>query len=381
MDADVSQGVLRFFSSMEDPRNARGRRHKLADMIAIAICASICGEEGWFDIALFGKVREPWFRTFLELPHGIPSHDTFGRVFALLDPDELEACFVRWTTHLAQASHGRLVAIDGKAMRHSFDTAAQRSNVHLVSAWCTANQTVLGQVTCDAKSNEITALPELLDLLCLQGAVVSADAMHCQRGAAAKIIDEQADYLLQVKDNQPSLHQSVALLFEQGLTDDCQGVAYDYAEDVTGDHGRIETRRCWTSQDIGGLVEPGAWEGLRSVVRVERIREVGEHVSREQAYYISSLPGDDAARMLGLVRDHWKVENQLHWCLDVVFREDDSRVRKGHAAENLSRLRRVALNLLKKDTTRKLSLRAKRKLAGWDQPYLLHLLGFAGEET
>lgn len=381
MDADVSQGVLRFFSSVEDPRNARGRRHKLADMIAIAICASICGEEGWFDIALFGKVREQWFGTFLELPHGIPSHDTFGRVFALLDPDELEGCFVRWTTHLAEASQGRLVAIDGKAMRHSFDTAAQRSNVHLVSAWCTANQTVLGQVACDAKSNEIMALPELLDLLCLQGAVVSADAMHCQRGTAAKIIDEQADYLLQVKDNQPSLHESVALLFEQGLTDDCQGVAYDYAEDVTGDHGRIETRRCWTSQDIEGLVEPGRWKGLRSVVRVERIREVGDHVSREQAYYISSLPGDDAARMLGLVRDHWKVENQLHWCLDVVFREDDSRVRKGYAAENLSRLRRVALNLLKKDTTGKLSLRAKRKLAGWDQPYLLHLLGFAGQET
>lgn len=381
MDADVSHGVLRFFSTMEDPRKARGRRHKLSDMMAIAICASICGEEGWVDIALFGKVREEWFGTFLDLPHGVPSHDTFGRVFALLDPDELEACFTRWTAHLAKASEGRLVAIDGKALRHSFDTAAQRSHVHLLSAWCTANETVLGQIACDAKSNEITALPDLLDLLCLQGSVVSADAMHCQRDTAEKIIDEQADYLLQVKDNQPSLHESIALLFDQGLTGDCQGVAYDYAEDVTGDHGRIETRRCWTSEDIDGLVEPGSWKGLRSVVRLERIREVGDQASREHAYYISSLPGDDAAKMLGLTRDHWKVENQLHWCLDVVFREDDSRVRKGYAAENLSRLRRVALNVLKKDTTRKISLRAKRKVAGWDLPYLLHLLGFAGHQT
>ena len=381
MDANVSHGVLCFFSTMKDPRKARGRRHKLADMIAIAICATICGEEGWFDIALFGQVREEWFRTFLDLPHGIPSHDTFGRVFALLDPEELEKRFIQWTTHLTKVSKGRLVAVDGKAMRHSFDTVAERCNVHLLSAWCTANETVLGQIACDAKSNEITAMPELLNLLCLQGAVVSADAMHCQRDTAGKIIDRQADYLLQVKSNQSSLRQGIALLFDQGLTDDCRGVSYDYAEDVTGDHGRVETRRCWTSSDIEGLTDPGVWKGLQSVVCVERIRKTGEQTSQERAYYISSLPGDDAAEMLRLTRDHWKVENQLHWCLDVVFGEDASRVRKGYAAENLSRLRRVALNVLRKDTSRKLSLRAKRKVAGWDLPYLLHLLGFVEHET
>jgi predicted transposase YbfD/YdcC len=374
MDANVSRGALRFFNDMEDPRKARGKRHKLADMIAIAICASVCGEEGWVDIALFGKVREKWFRTFLELPRGIPSHDTFGRLFAKLDPDALERCFVRWMAHLAEASDGRLVAIDGKALRRSFDTAAEKTGVHLLSAWCTANEAVLGQVACDVKSNEITAMPKLLELLDLKGAVVSADAMHCQRQTAEDIVEKGGDYLLQVKDNQRSLHENLQLLFAEGIRDDCLGVDYDFAEDVTGDHGRIETRRCWTTGAVEGLAEPGAWRGLGSAVCVERIRRVGDQESQERAYYMSSLPGTDAAKMLALTRGHWKVENQLHWSLDVVFREDDCRTRKGHAAENHSRLRRVALNLLKADSSRKLSLRAKRKVAGWDIDYLMHLL-------
>lgn len=381
MDANVLRGALRFFNDMEDPRKSRGRRHKLADMIAIAICASICGEEGWVDIALFGKARQKWFQTFLELPHGVPSHDTFGRVFAHLDPDALEGCFVRWMAHLAEASNGRLVAIDGKALRRSFDAAAGKTAIHLLSAWCTANEAVLGQVACDAKSNEITAMPKLLELLDLKGSVVSTDAMHCQRKTAGEIIDKGGDYLLQVKDNQRSLHENLQLLFAEGMRDDCLGVAYDFAEDTTGGHGRIETRRCWTTAAVEGLAQPGAWKGLGSAVCVERIRQVGEQISQERAYYISSLPGTDASRMLALTRGHWKVENQLHWCLDVVFGEDDCRTRKGHAAENASRLRRVALNLLKADTSRKLSLRAKRKVAGWDIDYLMHLLtlGYKGK--
>lgn len=374
MDAQAPRGALRFFADMEDPRSKLGRRHRLLDIIVIAITAVICGADGWQDIALFGRAKKKWFRTFLELPHGIPSHDTFGRVFAHLCPDAFEQAFRQWVRHLGATSQGRLIALDGKTLRRSFDTAAGKAALHMINAWCVTNQTVLGQVVCGSKDNEITTMPKLLELLDLRGAVVTADAMHCQKDMARRIIDGGGDYVLQVKDNQPTLHENLQLLFAEGLTDDCQGVSYDYAEDTDAGHGRIETRRCWSSGAIAGVVSTDEWAGVQSVACVERTREVGEEVSTERHYYIASVSGEDAGAILGLARGHWGVENQLHWRMDVVFGEDDRRIRKNHAAENFTRLSRIALNLLKADTSKKASIRQKRKLGGWDHDFLLHLL-------
>jgi predicted transposase YbfD/YdcC len=374
MDAQAPRGALRFFASMEDPRDNQGKRHRLLDIIAIAITGVICDANGWEDIAELGECKQEWFETFLELPHGIPSHDTFARVFARLDPDAFEVCFGQWMAHLNQTSQGRLIAVDGKTLRRSFDTAANKAAIHMINAWCLTNQTVLGQVVCEDKANEITTMPKLLQLLDLQGAVVTADAMHCQRDTARRIVEGGGDYLLAVKDNQPALRQDLELLFDQGLTGDCQGVRYDFVEDVDAGHGRIETRRCWCCEDLAGLDPNGAWAGLRSVARVQRVRQLGEEVSTLNHYYISSLPGTEAKRILEVSRGHWSVENQLHWCMDVVFHEDDRRIRAGHAAENFTRLSRIALNLLKADKTKKTSIRRKRKIAGWSLDYMLHLL-------
>jgi len=373
MDAKAPRGALRFFNPMNDPRKKRGVRHRLQDMIAIAITAVICNADGWEDIEEFGKCKAQWFATFLDLPHGIPSHDTFARVFAKLDPDEFESCFRQWMAHLGDTSGGRLIAVDGKTLRHSFDTAAEKAALHMINAWCTTNQSVLGQMVCGTKENEIPVLPRLLKLLDLDGAVVTADAMHCQKKTARVIRQGKGDYLLQVKDNQPSLHENIELLFDQGLTDDCCGVRYDFAETTEAGHGRIETRRCWCSDDIAGVAPSDDWPDLKTVVCIERIRRIGSETTRKRHYYISSLPAE-AEILLRCSRDHWGVENQLHWRMDVVFHEDARRIRKGHAAENYTRLSRIALNLLKADKSVKTSIRRKRKVAGWDHDFLLHLL-------
>lgn len=373
MDGDRCAGIARYFHDLEDPRVDRTKRHNLTDMIFLAICAVICGADGWTQVELFGNCKLKWFRTFMDLPHGIPSHDTFGRVFAKLDPDQFERCFSRWIAALADRKDGRLVALDGKAIRRSLDKAAGKAAIHMVSAWCQSNQLVLGQVACDAKSNEITAMPALLDLLDLRGAVVTADAMHCQRDMAKRVIAAGGDYVLQVKDNQPQLHADLKLLFAEGLGDDCQHVAFETAKTVDAGHGRVETRRCWRVREVGWLSD--RWAGIRSVACVERTREVSGTISTELHYYISSLGEDTSAEaFLATTRQHWSVENNLHWVLDVQFREDDRRIRSGHGAENYSRLSRIALNLLKADKTLKVGIKSKRLNAGWDHDYLLHLL-------
>ena len=373
MPSKAPCGALRFFRPMNDPREKRGIRHRLPDMIAIAITAVICNADGWEDIEIFGKCKAEWFATFLDLPHGVPSHDTFARVFAKLDPDEFESCFRQWMAHLSDTSQGRLIAVDGKTLRHSFDTASEKTALHMINAWCTTNQSVLGQMVCGTKENEIPVLPRLLKLLDLDGAIVTADAMHCQKKTAKVIHQGKGDYLLQVKDNQPSLHENIELLFDQGLTDDCRGVRYDFSETTEAGHGRIETRRCWCSDDIAGVAPSDDWPGLKTVVCVERIRRIGTETTRKRHYYISSLPAD-AETLLRCSRNHWGVENQLHWRMDVVFHEDARRIRKDHAAENYTRLSRIALNLLKADTSVKASIRQKRKLAGWDHDFLLNLI-------
>ena len=352
----------------------RTKRHRLNDILTIAICAVICGADGWAQVELFGKSKLKWFRTFLDLPHGIPSHGTFGRVFARLDPRQFEQCFLNWINALADKPLGRLVAIDGKTLRGSFDRVAERSAIHMVSAWCEHNQTVLGQLVTDAKSNEITAIPQLLELLDLDGAVVTIDAMGCQKAIAAKAIACGADYILQVKGNQPKLEKELKLLFDECQRQDAHAVAHDYVEAVDKGHGRIETRRCGMTTDVGWLPDAEAWANLSSFACVESTREVNGERSTDRRYYISSVEKRDAARMLQRVRGHWGVENRLHWRLDVVFDEDRRRVRTGHAPENFSRLSRIALNLLKAESSKKAGIKSKRLCCGWDHDYLLTVL-------
>lgn len=374
MDVEARAGVLRSFASLPDPRMKRTRKHELMDLLAIAICGVICGADGWAQIAQFGRAKRQWFVTFLNLPHGIPSHDTFGRVFARLDPVAFERCFLDWMNALAQKPFGRLIAVDGKTLRASFDSAAARAPMHLVSAWCEQNQTVLGQCATAAKSNEITAIPELLALLDLEGAVVTTDALGCQTAIAAKIVAGNADYVLQVKGNQPKLEAELVALFDECIRGDPHAVASQKFEDVDKGHGRIETRRCWMTTHIDTLPGGAKWTSLSSAACVESIRRIGDQEQRERRYYISSVATLDARRMLERVRGHWGVENGLHYCLDVSFDEDRRRIRKGHGAENFSRLSRIALNLLKRERTNKHGLKTKRLCCGWDHAYLLTVL-------
>jgi predicted transposase YbfD/YdcC len=374
MDADAPRGLLRAFAELKDPRVNRTKRHSLGDILAIAICAIICGADGWTQVAEFGRRKIKWFRTFLELLHGIPSHDTFGRVFAALDPTAFEACFIKWIADLATASAGRLIAIDGKTLRRSLDSANGKAAIHLVSAWCGANQMVLGQLATDAKSNEITAIPELLKLLDLSGAVVTIDAGGCHKKIAQTIVDQGGHYILQLKGNQGTLHQETQMLFDQCLTDDCHGISYSTARTVEKGHGRIEERKLWATTEVDWFAEKGKWKNLRSLIRVQAKRTLGQKTSTEYRYYISDLPADNASGLLRYIREHWGVENTLHWSLDINFREDDRRIRQGHAAENFSRLSRIALNLLKSEKTLQGGIKTKRLCCGWDHDYLLKVL-------
>jgi predicted transposase YbfD/YdcC len=374
MDVEAPRGVLRAFAQLKDPRVNRTRRHSLPDILAIAICGVICGADGWVQIARFGRCKQEWFQTFLELPNGIPSHDTFGRVFAALDPQAFEECFAQWIAALTTASQGRLIAVDGKTIRRSLDAANDKAAIHMVSAWCGANQMVLGQLATDAKSNEITAIPELLKLLDLSGAVVTIDAAGCQKKIVERIVEQGGDYVLGLKGNQGGLHAETVMLFDQCLRDDCYGMPYTTDVTTNGGHGRIEERRIWATPEVGWFAEKDKWKNLRSLIRVQAKRTVGNETSQEYHYYISSLPANDPARLLAYIRGHWGIENNVHWCLDINFREDDCRIRQGHAAENFSRLNRLALNLLKAEKTNAVGIKTKRLCCAWDHDYLLKVL-------
>lgn len=370
----MADSVVTYFSDLPDPRSPLGRRHLLTDVLTIAICGVICGAEGWAEVEQFGGDKAAWFQSFLSLPHGIPSHDTFGRIFASLNPEAFERCFMAWMNALADRSHQRIVAVDGKTLRRSFDRASKQAAIHMVSAFATKNRVVLGQIATEAKSNEITAIPKLLELLDLRGAIVTLDAMGCQKEIARTIVEQGGDYVLAVKDNQPTLHKQVTGVMDEGLRESFQWMHHDACVETEGDHGRIETRRVSTTRDVQWLKGIGTWPGLRSLAVVESTREVQGEISYERRYYISSLDGTDAPAMAAAIRGHWGVENQLHWSLDVSFREDECRIRKGHAAENFSRLRRIALNLLKHETSVKLGIKGKRLKAGWNHDYLLKVL-------
>ena len=371
--ADIS--ITTHFGSLTDPRIDRTKDHKLIDILSIAICAVICGADGWTDIALFGRSKKDWFQTFLELPNGIPSHDTFGRVFAALDPTQFETCFLNWIQAISTLLPGQVVAIDGKQLRRSHDERAGRAAIHMVSAWAAANQLVLGQVKVDDKSNEITAIPELLHALALDGCIVTIDAMGCQKAIAATIVDKKADYVLTLKENQDNLYHDVVLLFADLAQSAPNDYCADQAETIEKGHGRIDLRQCWTIGGAAVRALPGAagWKGLRSVMKVRDERRLPDKTEVEIRYYISSLTGE-AEQLLWAKRTHWSIENALHWVLDIAFREDDSRVRKDHSPHNLAILRHIALNLLKRDKSITNGTRAKRLAAGWDQDYLLKVL-------
>lgn len=374
MEVGASGRVLRVLGQVEDPRVNRTKRHSLTDILFVTICAVISGADSWTEVELFGKTKLEWLRRFAPLVNGVPSHDTFGRVFARLNPVQLEGCFLQWMSALAEATAGRLIAIDGKTIRRSFDKAGGKAAIHMVSAWCEANHLVLGQVATDEKSNEITAIPHLLDLLDIRHAVVTIDAMGCQKAIAAKIVEGKGHYVLQLKENQPALHALVKETFDELTGRGIPCVPVRYHEETDAGHGRVETRRIWTTDWTDWYQDRAEWARLKSFVCVESIRHVGAHTSTERRYFISDLDGRDAKAMLGYVRGHWGIENQVHWSLDMTFREDTLRNRVGHSAENLSRIRRLALNLLRREKSCRVGAKGKRLRAAMEPDYLLQVL-------
>ena len=327
-------------------------------------------------IEMFGKSKEEWFRTFLELPNGIPSQDTFGEVFSRLDPEQFQSCFMEWTQQVAQLAQGEVAAIDGKTVRRSHDRSRGRAAIHLVSAWASAKAMTLGQVKVGTKPNEITAIPKLLELLALHGCIVTIDAMGRQKEIARQIVEGGADYVLAVKGNQGHLHEDVRDLFQGAEEFGFEGVPYDFTWSVNKDHGRIETRECWVVTDpdcLEYLQTKKQWAGLKAVVKVIAHRETTAGVAVQPRYYISSLDAP-AERLLSAIRSHWSIENLPHWRLDVTFREDQCRVLADPAPQNLATLRQISHNPLKNETSLKTGIQGKRLNAGWRQDYLLKVL-------
>lgn len=361
------------FAKLTDPRIERTKRHLLSDMVVIALCAAICGANSWADVERFGKTKLDWLLRFLDLPNGVPSHDTFGRVFSRLDTSEFLTCLHNWLRSLGLALKEKHVAIDGKTLRRSFDKATGKSALHLVSAWASDLRISLGQVAVDDKSNEITAVPQLLAVLELTGAVVTLDAMHCQRATTAAIKAKGADYVLTVKDNQPGLHTMIADLFTDYADCDFKVPGMRSCKKSERSHGRNERREYYVIAAPPELRESQQWTGVKTIGMVYRYRQVGDKTQEEVTYFISSLP-PEVKRIARLVRGHWGIENSLHWTLDVTFGEDQSRIRKGQGPEIASVFRRLALMLLQQDTSEKGSIRGKRLQAGWNTDILERIL-------
>ncbi len=366
------QALATAFAPLEDPRCAINRRHRLSEMIVLAIAAVLAGADGWQDVERFGRAKEAWFRQFLALPHGIPSHDTFGRVFGLLDPQAFEACFRDWATALCALIPGEIIAVDGKTLRRSHDRKAGLAALHLVSAWATANAVVLGQVATEAKSNEMTAIAQLLAFPYLKGCIVTIDAMGCQSKIAEQIVAQGGDYVLALKGNQGTLATEVEEAFISADAKDYAGMDAQFLETVERGHGRVETRRYRTLGDLAEVPRSALWQGMNMIGMIESERTVDGKTSVETRYHIGSI-GTDVACFARAVRAHWGIENTLHWSLDMTFREDACRVRHPAARENLAVLRHIALSRLKQDNA-KFSLRNKRHTAGWDDRYLAKLL-------
>lgn len=365
--------LFEHFRDLEDPRWDRYKLHKFNDLLFITICATICGADGWEDIEEFALAKEQWLKGYLELPNGLPSDDTFRRVISRIDPEAFEACFRHWIASIVEHTDGELISIDGKTLRGSYDTGDDKAALCMVSAWASVNRLILAQEHVSDKSNEITAIPALLAALEISDCLVTIDAMGTQRKIAQQIIHQGGDYVLALKSNHPTLYEDVRTFFEEAQAKEFHDIDHDYFEHTDGGHGRIEVRRCWAVGDVEWLRHQDRWAGLRSLVMIEARRILSASESLERRYYIASV-APQAQVLLDAVRGHWGIENQVHWVLDVGFSEDGSRIRKDHGAANMSLLRRLTLNLIRRETTVKSSLKQKRKRAGWDNSYLEKVL-------
>lgn len=368
----LENSILQEFAELEDFRIERNRVHPLINIVTIAILGVICGADTWVDIERYGQAKSDWLSEFLDLSHGIPSHDTFGRVFRWLDEDAFRACFVRWTARICAATDGQVVAVDGKKLRRSGDSRHEKDGIWMVNAWAVENRMVLGQKKVDAKSNEITAIPHLLAQLDLTGCVVAVDALNTQTTIAQLIVEAQADYIMTVKANQGTLYEDLTELFKGFEADAYRDVVFQTAQQTSKGHGREEYRQVWvvSHPDYRDYLRANKkWAKLHNLIKLVTVRN--EHTSTR--YFISSWDAS-AQAVLQAIRDHWQIENGLHWVLDVAFREDESRIRKDHAPQNMALLRQLALNLLKQEKTAKVGIAAKRKMAGWDNTYLLKVV-------
>ena len=373
MEKTPTGSIIEHFSDLNDPRR-ENRRHLLLDIVFIAICGVICGADDWSAVRAFGEAKYSWLKGFLELPHGIPSDETFRRVFARLNGEQFQDRFVAWVRDVFEVTKGQVIPVDGKCVRRSHDRTAGKKAIHLVSAWATENHLVLGQIKVDEKSNEIPAVPKLLKLLEISGCIVTADALHCQKKTAQAVIEHGAEYVLRVKENQGSLAETLDELFE--YAEETAYVECDYHRTVEKVLGRLEIRECWVTSNedyLRYIHKREAWPGLQTLVMVKTERRLAHKTEHQLKYYISSLPCD-AQAILAASRGHWGIENQLHWVLDIAFREDECRLRKGNGAQNFAVLRHIALTLLKQETTLKLGIKNKRLKAAWDTRYLSKVL-------
>jgi len=370
MNRSITSTIVDHFQGVDDPRVERNKRHQLRDILTIAICAVLCGAETWVDVAEFGQARVNWFRTILDLPNGIPSHDTFGRVFARLNPAQLQSGFLSWVKGTFSLADAQVIAIDGKALRGSQEKVHGITPLQMVSAWAAENRLVLGQLQVDDKSNEITAIPTLLSLLDLTGCTVTIDAMGCQRKIAEQIITQGGEYVLVLKQNHSHLYQDVAATFADVRTG--TDITVSYHETVELGHGRHETRRYWITDHRDGIRQRDAWQGLQSVGMVEATRRIDGKQTTHRRYFLCSI-APDVEPFRHAVRTHWQIENSLHWVLDIAFGEDASRVRVDNGPQNLAVLRHMALNLLRTEPSRG-SIQTKRLRAGWNHAYLMKVL-------
>ncbi len=368
--------IINSFKTLEDFRVTGRCDHKMIDIVVLSVCAVICGADTWVGIHDFGVAKEAWLRNFLELPNGIPSHDTIGRFFSLLSPVKFESCFLNWVQDVFQVAGAQIIPVDGKTLKGSYDKRSNKAAIHMVSAWASSNGIVLGQIKTDEKSNEITAIPELLNLLDINGCIITIDAMGCQKGIVKTIVDNEADYVIAVKENQPTLYNEIIESIDGAIENQStKNDLIDYYETTDTSHGRQEIRRYYIMDYLDDIPSAIDWEELNSVGMVETIRTFNNKTSTNRRYFIGSIEKD--ARSLGVaIRSHWGIENSLHWVLDVAFREDACRVRKDHAAENFSVIKRTALNLLKNESTLKRGVKSKRNNAGWDTRYLEKVIGF-----
>lgn len=372
---NLSETFLHYFETLKDPRlDNHSHRHNLHDILVIAILGTICGADGWTEISAFGQAKYDWLKTFLELPNGIPSHDTFGRVFSLLSAEEFETCFCNWIRSLSLDLNKEIIAIDGKTLRRSHNSSKNQKPLHLVSAWASKSRIMLGQTKTAEKSNEITAIPHLLGIIDVKGSIVTIDAMGCQKNISSKIVAEEADYVLSLKENQKNLSKDVTEIFEKAEKCKYKKILHRRKVEKVHDHGRVETRKYTLISARDPLMFELRWPGLKGIGKLEIVRTVNHKVERFTRYFLTSLAYESIDDFMLAVRSHWHIEINLHWSLDVSFREDESRVRIGNSAENLAVIRRIALNLLKQEKTDKRGISCKRKKSGWNNQYLLKVL-------